>query len=235
METHHILIGIPGSGKTTLALALQRHLPNSEVISTDAIRQDLYGDPAIQGNWSDIFTQVQRQFDQWMTQGKTIIYDATNVKRSWRSSVLRLSDQAWVGWHLTTPIETCLEWNQKRDRQVPEAVIQNLYRALVKDGISCTEGMDIVEAIDISQYPDLPQHLLERLPPLVSYLEEISAMADDMFSGQDRFTQKECRWLARMAIELERYTLPTYGDCLDNFCNSATPYMGAATTYMGGQ
>lgn len=169
MTQHHLLIGPPGSGKTTLALALQQHLPHSEVISTDAIRQDLYGDPAIQGNWSDIFTQVQRQFDQWMTQGKTIIYDATNAKRPWRFSVLRpfletYPDQTWVGWHLTTPLQTCLDWNQQRDRQVPEAVIQNLYQALQTFPPEPAEGMVIVEAIDPSQHPNLAQHLTVTLP-----------------------------------------------------------------------
>lgn len=153
---HHLLIGVPGSGKSTFALTLQQHLPNSEVISTDAIRQDLYGDPAIQGNWSDIFTQVQRQFDQCIVQGKTIIYDATNAKREWRSSIFQAFPAAWVGWLINTPIETCLEWNQKRDRQVPEAVIQNLYQALQTFPPEPAEGMVIVEAIDPSQYTNSP-------------------------------------------------------------------------------
>lgn len=226
MRTHHILIGPPGSGKTTLALALQQLLPHSEVISTDAIRNDLYGNPTIQGNWPEIFAQVQRQCEETIAGGKTIVYDATNVKREWRSSILNLFSDPWVGWHLTTPLNTCLTWNQQRDRQVPETVIQDLYRALEGEGIDRNEGMDVIEAIDISQYPDLPQHLLERLPPLAAHLKEVDEIAKEIYADQKSFTRRECRRLASLAIELRNYTLPTYGDCLDNICSVTTTNRG---------
>ena len=32
----------------------------------------------------------------------------------------------WVGWWLFTPLATCLEWNQRRQRLVPEPVIKEL-------------------------------------------------------------------------------------------------------------
>ncbi len=51
----HLLIGPPDSGKTTLAAVLAHRLtqlgqPN-EVLSTDGIREELYGDATIQGFW----------------------------------------------------------------------------------------------------------------------------------------------------------------------------------------
>ena len=169
MTQHYILIGPPGSGKTTLALALQQLLPHSEVISTDTIRNDLYGNPTIQGNWSEIFAQVQRQCEETIARGTTIIYDATNAKRPWRFSFLRpflttYPEHTWVGWHLTTPLHTCLTWNQQRDRQVPETVIQDLYQALQIFPPEPAEGMVIVQPIDLSQCPNLAQHITAILP-----------------------------------------------------------------------
>ena len=55
----HLLIGQPASGKTTLAQALAPLLtspgePPAQVLSTDAIRAEVFGDAAVQGPWVDI-------------------------------------------------------------------------------------------------------------------------------------------------------------------------------------
>jgi len=171
MFQHHILIGPPSSGKSTLAKTLQQFLASTEIISTDQIRKDLYGDPNIQGYWPDIFTQVQNQCHQAITTGKTLIYDATNAKRPWRFNFLRpfldaFPEHSWIGWHLQTPLSTCLIWNRQRKRQVPDDVIQSLHQALQTFPPEPAEGMAIVQAIDPSQDFDLDQYLTTSLPKL---------------------------------------------------------------------
>ena len=44
-----LLIGLPGSGKSSLAEQLVAQSPGSAIISTDAIRAQLFGDEGIQG------------------------------------------------------------------------------------------------------------------------------------------------------------------------------------------
>ena len=165
---HHILIGLPGSGKSTFAQALQHHVPQSAIISTDEIRTQLYGDPTLQGHWPDIFAQVQHHCQQTIAAGKTVIYDATNAKRAWRLNFLRSQlqthpDQTWIGWYLTTSLDTCLNWNRQRDRQVPETVIQDLYQSLHTFPPEPAEGMAKVQQCDPSQVPDLEKFILSLL------------------------------------------------------------------------
>lgn len=126
----HILIGCPSSGKSSLARQIQQENPQYQIISTDQIRAELFGAETIQGDWSQVEAQVYAAIDQALQAGIPIIYDATNAKRAWRIGLLKRLRQSaevdWMGWYLKTPMETCLQWNQQRDRQVPESVIERM-------------------------------------------------------------------------------------------------------------
>jgi predicted kinase len=83
------LIGCPSSGKSTLTHQLINQIPNYRIISTDQIRQKLFGDESIQGNWQLIEAEIFTQIQQNLTAGNSIIYDATNAKRAWRMALLQ--------------------------------------------------------------------------------------------------------------------------------------------------
>ncbi|MBE9130087.1 MULTISPECIES: AAA family ATPase [unclassified Coleofasciculus] len=158
---HHFLIGTPSSGKSTLAAFLHQLEPNSVIISTDAIRARLFGDENIQGDWllieKDVFSQMHTAF----LAGQSVIYDATNAKPEWRKSILNSvsgEQVQWLAWHLQTPLELCLLWNQQRQRQVPDAVIIEFYRSLrdfppqVSEGFVAVNGVKVTpEGIDFDE------------------------------------------------------------------------------------
>lgn len=147
----HILMGLSGSGKSTLAVYLAGILTGCQIISTDTIRQELYGDPSIQGHWPDIETQVLHQANQAVQQGLSIIYDATNAHRAWRIDLLqKLPTLNWIGWHLTTPIDVCKQRNQQRSRQVPDSVIDAMAGALKTFPPVPAEGFLDVLTLDLS-------------------------------------------------------------------------------------
>lgn len=157
----HILIGVPGSGKSTFAAELAK-LGNYRIVSTDAIRQQLYGDANIQGEWTEVEEKVLSEIVNTLAQGDSVIYDATNAKRVWRmdllmklnSSLASLSQHEdkvqWMAWYLQTPIATCKEWNQKRDRQVPDIIIENMHKSLQEFGPVAAEGFAVVKVIDVT-------------------------------------------------------------------------------------
>jgi predicted kinase len=150
----HMLIGPPGSGKTTLARQMHQAILNSSVISTDQIRKDLYGDETHQGQWVEIEAAIHQHVKNALELDQSIIYDATNAKRLWRMGLLRsLADLnlTWVGWHLTTPLDTCQKWNAQRDRAVPAPVIEQMYAALQQFPPQPAEGFAAVSNIDPAQ------------------------------------------------------------------------------------
>ena len=99
----HLLIGQPASGKTTLAKALAPLLtaagePAAVVLSTDAIRAEVFGDGAVQGPWVDIQQLLHQRIQECVDAGIPVIVDATHARRAWRLALT----QALL---LPTPVE----------------------------------------------------------------------------------------------------------------------------------
>ena len=141
-----LLIGLPGSGKSTLAQRLLAESPCQQLISTDTIRRQLFGDEAIQGPWLLVWREVQRQFQQAVTSTQAAIYDATNAQRRHRREVIALARATGfthiTGLWLDTPIWLSLARNKKRSRQVPEDVIFRMHRQLRDAPPTLQEGLD---------------------------------------------------------------------------------------------
>lgn len=133
-----LLIGLPGSGKSTFAKQLLAEDPQRQLISPDAIRSQIFGDEATQGSWLLIWREVQRQFQQAIVNSScaaaSTIYDATNAQRRQRTEVIALARATGfthiTGLWLDTPIWLCLARNRRRVRKVPESVILRMHRQL---------------------------------------------------------------------------------------------------------
>jgi predicted kinase len=141
-----LLIGLPGSGKSSLAQQLVAECPHNQLIATDAIRAQLFGDESIQGSWLLVWREVQRQFSQAVEEKRQAIYDATNAARKQRREAIATArDRGFTqitGLWLDTPVQECLERNRLRSRQVPEEVILQMYRQLVDAPPTLADGLD---------------------------------------------------------------------------------------------
>ena len=200
----HLLIGPPASGKTTLARALAPLLtgsgePPAVVLSTDAIRAEVFGDAAVQGPWSAIEQVLHQRIRAAVTAGQPVIVDATHARRPWRLALTQAlvlpAPVEWVGWWLFTPLATCLEWNQRRQRLVPEAVIKELAAALADAhvGPSRAEGFAAVVAL-------VPSHHASLEPVLA---EELARLDQRIRSATNRERQAQRHGYSRL-LDLER-------------------------------
>jgi len=141
-----LLIGLPGSGKSTLAKQLLIECPQMQLISTDAIRGQLFGSEAIQGSWLLIWRELERQLREAAIANQEVIFDATNAQRKNRREVITLARDSGfsyiMGVWVKTPVWLCLARNQKRIRQVPEDIILRMHRQLQDAPPSVEEGID---------------------------------------------------------------------------------------------
>ncbi len=164
----HMFIGIPASGKSTLAQKIAPNI-NAEILSTDQIREELYGDETIQGSWNKIESILHERLRDHIKNNKTVILDATFAMRPWRLSITQNinfdKEVEWIGWWFNTPIDICLDWNQSRERKVHNSVIKRLNAALTNKNFApdLSEGFAALINIDPSVIEDIDSEIKKKL------------------------------------------------------------------------
>ena len=125
-----LLVGIPGSGKTTYAEKYIAENPNTVHLSSDKIREELWGDEATQGDNNEVFSLMQSRAIEALNNGQDVVYDATNVTRKDRSYIIALCPKfAKIECHIIwAHIETCIERDAARERTVGKAVIDKMLK-----------------------------------------------------------------------------------------------------------
>jgi predicted kinase len=168
----YILIGLPGSGKTTLARQIFQSAPYHQIVSTDQIRECLYGSPSIQGHWPTLEHHILTQIQQALQAQKTVIYDATNYNRRHRIDLLqklsKLSSIQWIGLYLNTPLDQCKLQNRQRDRQVPEDIIEIMDKCLRAFPPALAEGF-----AKIYQIPGDAAGKIETIEPFKQAVDDL--------------------------------------------------------------
>lgn len=122
MPTLYTLCGLPGSGKSTFANSKS----NCVVVSSDAIRKELYGNEEIQGNPKEIFKIMDERTKWNLENGNDVIYDATNVSKRTRISIIKKFQANHICVFFNIPVKECLKRNQMRSRKVPTHVIERM-------------------------------------------------------------------------------------------------------------
>lgn len=142
----HVMIGAPGSGKSTMALKLSE-IFDSVIVSTDKIRESLYGDESEQGDWKEIESELRRLVRCAKASGRNVIIDATHARAKYRKSVAKFLNEC--GFEFIVPVlvhpslEACLEQNRSRERKVPQRVIIQMWQSIQQNVNSLKEDFKI--------------------------------------------------------------------------------------------
>ena len=143
-----VLGGLPASGKSTYAEILCEINPTFQRVCPDLIRKAFYGDESIQGNGKRVFNTAFRDLKEYGSIGANVIFDATNINANRRKALVKemrpYFDIIIFKW-FHTPIDICLERNQKRERKVPEDILWRMFDDFQTP--TRHEGFDLVEEI----------------------------------------------------------------------------------------
>jgi predicted kinase len=119
-----MMSGLPGSGKDHW---VRSHLPDSPVISLDALRSELDIDPT--DEQGPVLEAARARARELLRQGRDFVWNATNLSRQFRSSLIELF--AGYGAHvrivyLEVPEQTLLAQNRRREAVVPQRAIDRM-------------------------------------------------------------------------------------------------------------
>jgi predicted kinase len=124
-----LLVGLPGSGKSTWAAR-----QGAAALSSDATRELLADDATDQSIHPRVFATLRYLLRQRLAIGRPVTYvDATHLTVAERKPYARIAE--WYGCDLEAvffdvPVSVCMERNRNRGRVVPEAVIQAMAQKL---------------------------------------------------------------------------------------------------------
>jgi predicted kinase len=120
-----LAIGLPGSGKSAW---FKRH--NISPLSSDMLRVLLFDDPTEQRFQDLVFSNLRAMLKARLIARRPVNYvDATNLSPHERHSWIKLAHDYGYEVHAVffdVPAEVCLERNRRRDRVVPEDVMQRM-------------------------------------------------------------------------------------------------------------
>ena len=166
MVALNIMIGMPGSGKTSYA---KKHLltSNSVYLSSDQTRIDMYGFEDQTHN-GEVFERMKQETILALQNGFDVIYDATNLVRKRREALMkdiknRISNVEINAYLCCTPINIVLERNMTRtERHLPWDKLEQMIKSI--EVPMYYENFDNIYLIDGGMYNDVYDYnnLLEK-------------------------------------------------------------------------
>jgi predicted kinase len=124
-----VVAGTPASGKTTL---IERTAPvDAHVVHPDDVRERLEAEAGVEGYdpsfWRPAWLELQESMGASLDQGRPVILHSTCLQRWQQDQATDLARSHGCEAHvlfLDVSLATCLEGQARRERQVPEDVIE---------------------------------------------------------------------------------------------------------------
>ena len=164
MSTLKIMIGIPGSGKTSYARSILQN-ESTVYLSSDQIRIDMFGYESQTDN-EKVFNRMRNETLLALKSGYDVIYDATNLSKKRRKTIItetKKLDAEVEAYLFCTPINIILERNIIRsERKLPWDKLEQMIKSIEVpmyyegfDNIYLIDGESFNGCGDVYDYSDL--------------------------------------------------------------------------------
>ena len=158
-------VGVSYSGKSKWAQDTAQTFGNTTVVSSDAIRGELFGDEGDQTHNDKVFTEMFKRSVSALQDGKNVIYDATNLNGKKRTRLIKQLRYKFPNCTYNcavfcTRITTLFERAQSRERKVPAYVVWkqlcSFQVPLEYEGFDGVFTIHEADTFDIEQFSLIP-------------------------------------------------------------------------------
>lgn len=131
-----IFRGIPGSGKTTEALAWVQKNPRFHArVNRDSIRYATFGSYVLPNQLEPLVTKIQLEiFETLIVEGKSVVVDDTNLRLKAVKPFVEIAERYNIPVMFTdfdVELKVALERNRNRERIVPDEVIRKMFKSFI--------------------------------------------------------------------------------------------------------
>ena len=126
-----VMVGLSGSGKSSVAKEIVENNPNTVTISLNNIREELTGDYGNQENNEEVFKIFHKRIREVLENNTNVIADATNITMRSRRAIIenvKGIDCHKIAYLIPKPFDQCKINNLNRQHPVPKEVLDKQIR-----------------------------------------------------------------------------------------------------------
>lgn len=144
-----VMVGLSGSGKSSIAKEIAEENPNTVIVSSDSIREELTGDYGNQENNEEVFKVFHKRIRETLENNTNVIADATNITMRSRRAIIenvKGIECRKIAYLIPKPFDQCKIENLSRQHPVPKEVLDKQIRKF--QIVFYEEGWDLIRRRD---------------------------------------------------------------------------------------
>ena len=144
-----VMVGLSGSGKSSIAKEIAEENPNTVIVSSDSIREELTGDYCNQENNEEVFKVFHKRIRETLENNTNVIADATNITMRSRRAIIenvKGIECRKIAYLIPKSFDQCKIENLSRQHPVPKEVLDKQLRKFQIPFYE--EGWDLIKICD---------------------------------------------------------------------------------------
>lgn len=141
-----VMVGLSGSGKSSIAKEIAEENLNTVIVSSDSIREELTGDYGNQENNEEVFKVFHKRIRETLENNTNVIADATNITMRSRRAIIenvKGIECRKIAYLIPKPFDQCKIENLSRQHPVPDEVLDKQIRkfqvGILLEGVTSLE------------------------------------------------------------------------------------------------